>query len=46
MSATPSESAPAIDPFLSDAYFENAEGVLAEIREHDPVHYVEPLDAW
>ena len=35
-----------MDPLLSDDYFERPADVLAELRESDPVHYVEPFDAW
>jgi unspecific monooxygenase len=35
-----------MDPFLTDAFFQNPEGVLAELRESDPVHYIAPIDAW
>ena len=35
-----------IDPLLSEAYFENPAGVLAELREEDPVHYVPGFDTW
>ncbi len=46
MSATASEPTSANDPLLSEAYFEKPEDILAELRENDPVHYIEPLDAW
>jgi cytochrome P450 len=34
------------DPLLSELYFEHPERVIAELRENDPVHYIEPFDAW
>ena len=35
-----------IDPLLTDAYFENPETVLAELRTSDPVHYIPEVDSW
>lgn len=34
------------DPFFSDAYRDDPPGVVARMRREDPVHYLEPLDAW
>jgi cytochrome P450 len=35
-----------MDPLLSETYFENPEHVIAELRQDDPVHYIEGFDAW
>jgi cytochrome P450 len=35
-----------MDPLLTEDYFQQPEAILAELRSTDPVHYIEPLDAW
>ncbi|MFT5696304.1 MAG: cytochrome P450, partial [Myxococcota bacterium] len=41
-----SEPSHTTDPLLTDEYFENPAAVTAMLRRTDPVHYIEPLDAW
>lgn len=35
-----------MDPLLTEEYFRNPEVILADLRESDPVHYIESLDSW
>jgi cytochrome P450 len=34
------------DPFFSDHYRDDPDGVVARMRREDPVHYAAPIDAW
>ena len=44
-STTP-ETRPTTDPFLTEAYRADPKGVASELRKHEPVHYIEGVDAW
>lgn len=35
-----------IDPILSEAYHTDPAGVIARLRQDDPVHYIPGVDAW
>jgi cytochrome P450 len=40
------QEVPIIDPFFSDEMRTDQPGVVARMREEDPVHYIETLDSW
>ena len=40
------EEIPVSDPFFTAEYRDDPPGVIARMREEDPVHFLEPLGAW